>query len=72
MKNKYTARFYDYYGFEFSDRTKSFDTFADAKSYFLDVCNEHAIPFAQLDKNEQAISINGRRIGADCDSRRYA
>lgn len=36
MKNVYTARFYDYYGWEMDDKTKSFDTFTEAKEYFVE------------------------------------
>ncbi len=71
-KNRYTARFFDYYGWEFEQLTKSFATLKGAKNYFNKICDEQAIPFAQLDRNDQAIGLNGRRIGADCDSRKYA
>ena len=72
MKNTYTARFYDYYGWEMTAKAKSFPTLSEAKNYLVAICNDNAIPFAQLDRNEQAISLSGRRIGAECDSRAYA
>lgn len=71
MKNTYTARFYDYYGWEFTKMTKAFSTLIAARNYFVETCENNAIPFAQLDRNEQAISLSGHRIGADCDSRQF-
>lgn len=70
MKNTYTARFYDYYGWEMTGKTKSFNTFRESKNYLIDICNNDAIPFAQLDKNGNAIDLNGHSIGANTDSRK--
>lgn len=71
MKNIYTARFYDYYDNEIERFTQSFERLDDCAAYFYDICDEHAIPFAQMDRNDQAINWRGHRIGADCDSRAY-
>lgn len=68
----YTATFYDYYGYEMKEHTKTFNTFGKVKDYFIDICNNEAVPFAQIDREGQAISLSsGRAIGGECDSRRY-
>ena len=71
MNNIYTARFFDYFGWEMEQLTRQFSTMQKARTYFQAVCNHRAIPFAQLDRNEQAINMYGQRIGANCDSRQY-